>query len=99
MPSEKNKNLPPVTFVKKHDDIEYYDYVGKVELREAIVGTIPCGGSVAGHYIAITDRNTGKDICEIHMPYEKEFLKYAGTNTVIRFRGKLNHGVVIPHTK
>jgi len=97
MPADENGNkvesdLPPAKFLGEYFGTEYFDYVGRVEWREAFAGRTPLG-----KYLVVADRKTGETLCEISSSHEKEFINYVGK--VINFRGKLDHGLVIPHNK
>jgi len=85
-------DLPSVTLVKKHFSGEYYDYIGRVEVR-------PNKFLKGSNYVVIVDRKTGETLCEIDGKHKEKFLKYEGQ--VIGFRGIVHtrRGRVTPHIK
>ncbi len=83
--------LPSVTFVKRHNTKDYYDYVGRVE----VIPSIHVKGTRS---IVILDRKTGEQICQICGKHKDLFRKYDGK--VVSFRGKDDgDGWVKPHVK
>ncbi len=83
--------LPSVTLVKEHTTGDYYDYVGRVEVK-------PSSHVEGASYVVILDRKTGEQICQICGKDKKLFHGYNGK--VVSFRGKdEGNGIVIPHVK
>jgi len=86
------RDLPSIKFLGEYFGTEYFDYRGRVEWRQGFAGTTPLE-----KYLILVDRKTGEQLCEISKSHENEFTDYVGRG--VSFRGKLEHGVVIPHNK